>query len=752
MEKALNAISKLKRIQSMRPRIPHSTLLKSILLVLILSIAFLVRVLPVRWGYYLSEFDSYFEYRMTRYIVDRGAGGYAAWFQWHDYMSWYPMGTSVSSHYYPGLPMTAATLYMILNALGISLVSPPSLDPLLSDPVYNFCVILPVVTGTVACLLIYFLGKDLGGDSVGLLAAFFLALDYSYIERGSSLGWFKEESLGIFGVLLTFLLFNRSLATNRPLKKALFYDIAAGLSLAYTCVSWGGQRYVIDVIVLYVFALLVMRRYSPHLLLSFGVTFGLALPISINVPHVGYGFLFDISVLPVYAVFFLLCFAEISRREETLRRKVIYASVFIFLLAVFLSFLQWKGLIAPLGGKFLSTLNPFARAQSPLEMSVAEHQTSAWGTFYLNWGVGIFFVPVGVFFAATMATNLSIFMIIYSLTSIYFASSLIRLNLLLSPAVCLLWALATVRLMKPFSLFLREPSEAARRKIRFRSVIGKETAAGIIMLMFIFLTLTFVIGADFMAPTSTRAGPRVFQVAYTPTTIATAGMSVSAGDTVKDWLDACAWMRENLPPSPQKPGEPGTVIAAWWDYGYWITAMANRTTLADNGTWNTTQIQQIGLMFMSNETEAIKILKTYNVTDVVVFATFTVQTDSSTGQSYPSMANVGGDNSKWQWMAEIPGLDYTTFGNLTLGWNWRDTNGNGYYDSGEQFSNLKGQNSTLYKLMEYGMQMTYYGDSVVNLQYFQEAYFSQPTGSPVAASGTNYYALVCVYKVNYPPE
>jgi dolichyl-diphosphooligosaccharide--protein glycosyltransferase len=748
VSKVLNAILKLKKIQSIRPNIQHYTLLKSTLLVLILAIAFLVRVLPIRWGYYLNEFDSYYEYRMTSYIIDHG---YMAWFQWHDYMSWYPWGNPIFQGAYPGLPMTAATLYMVLNALGISFVSQPSLDPLLSDPVYNFCVIFPVVLGTLACLLIYFLGKDLGGESVGLLAAFFLALDSSYIGRGSELGWFKEESLGIFAILLTFLFFNRSIVANRPLKKNLFYAIAAGLSLAYTCVSWGGSIYAVDVIVLYIFALIIMRRYSPLLLLSYGITFGLALPISINAPHVGYGFLFGISVLPVYGVLFLLCIAEINRREKALKKKAIYISVFIALLAVLLIFLQWKGLITLIGGKFLATLNPFVRLQSPLEMSVAEHQISAWGTFYYNWGIGIFFVPIGLFFAVMMATNLSIFICIYSLTSLYFASSLIRLNLLLSPAVCLLWALAIVNLMKPFILFLKEPSEDARRKIRFRSIMGKETAAGIIILMLIFLILTFVTGVDFMAPPSTRSGARVFSQAYTPTTIATAGMSVGVSGTVTDWLDACTWMRENLPPSPQKPGEPGTVIAAWWDYGYWITAMANRTTLADNGTWNSTQIQQIGLMFMSPEYNATKILAKYNVTDVVVFVTFATQTDSSTGQTYPVFANLGGDNSKWQWMARIPGLNDTTFGNYSLGVDYLDPNHHGYYVSGDTLiANAKGQNTTLYKLMTYGMQTTYYSYSSINLQYFQEAYFSQTQGSPTPAPGTSYYPLVCVYKVNYP--
>lgn len=33
---------------------------------------------------------------------------------------------------------------------------------------------------------------------------------------------------------------------------------------------------------------------------------------------------------------------------------------------------------------------------------------------------------------------------------------------------------------------------------------------------------------------------------------------------------------------------------SWWDYGYQIEAMANRTCLVDNNTWNNTHIATVG--------------------------------------------------------------------------------------------------------------------------------------------------------------
>ena len=762
MSKVLKAISKLKKIQSVRPNITHNTLLKSTLLVLILAMAFIIRVLPIRWGYYLNEFDPYVQYKQTKYIIENGLWGQNGWISWHNYMSWYPGGTVMSAHYYPGLPTLGAALYMGLTALGVPFASSPTLDPLLSDPIYVFCVIFPAIMATLASLAIYFLGKDIGGESVGMFAALFLALDASYISR-TQLGFYDDESVGVLALILICLFFLRSIEKDKPSKTSLLYAIAAGLTLGYICASWGAAKYPIDMIALFALCLLIFRRYSTRLLLSYGIVFAIALPIAAIVPRLGFSYLLEMEVLPVYGVFFLLCTTEISKRAAKTRRKIIYYLGFTCLLSISLLSLWSFGLIKNLGTKFLAVISPFTRFESTIFESVAEHRPSSWGTFYYNWGIGTLFLPVGLFFAVMSGTDAGIFLVIFGLSSVYFASSMIRITVMISPVMSLLWALAIVRLMKPFILFIKEPSESVKRKVRFRSVIGKETSAGIIILMFIFLTLTYVIGSDFMLSPTVREGSRVFTQAYTPTTIAAAGMTVGqVSSAVRDWIDALIWMRENLPPStPQNSSNPGTVVASWWDYGYWITMIANRTSLVDNGSWNTTQIKQVGLMFMSNETEAIKILRTYNVTHVVVFVTFTVSTDSSTGYSYPIFASLGGDNAKWTWMAKIPGLNDADFGNLTgyLGYDWYDVNGDGAAfdsygnaESDEIIVNSRGQNSTLYKLMRYGVETTTWAYSTISLQYFEEAYFSQAAGNPISAPGTSYYALVCVYKVKYPTE
>jgi len=660
-------------------------------------------LLPIRWvrtpwipdHFYLSEFDPYFQYRITKHIVENG---FSSW-GWHDNMSWYPWGRDVSRTAYPGLPMTAAFFYMILNALAIPI------------DLVQFCLVFPAIMGAATCLIIYFVGKDIGGETVGLFSAFFLAINSSYISR-TSLGFFDDETVGIFGILLFTLFFLRSIEKERPVKTGVIYAVAAGLSLGYLCASWGAARYPIDVAVIFVFLLLLLRRYSPRLMLSYSICFALALLIAVSVPRLGVGFLKEVSILPVYGVFLLMCVFEISRRVKTKKMKLVGIVTFIVLIIAAYSALWVLGYVSIPAGKYISVLNPFERAASPLRESVAEHRVSTWAAFYYDLELLTFFVPIGLFFATQMATDKSLFLLVFSLTSIYFAASMVRLTLLMAPAICLLCALGVVRIARPFVMLLKEETPSAKRKMRFQPRLGKEFSAGFLLVIFLLFTLVYVIGTDFTVGRASRR-PRVFDQAYLPTTIAGASMGIRPTFTVTDWLDALMWMREH---------DDVKIVASWWDYGYWITTIANKTTLADNGTINATQIKQLAKMFMSPEDEAIKILKKYNVTHVVVFTTV-----DSQGRDLP-----WGEAGKFKWMIKIAGLNESQFGNDTqTGWQWSDY----------------GKNTTLYKMMEYGKLAKGLARAQrVTLEHFKLVYYSK--GQSVHGA----YALVLVYKVNYEPS
>ena len=708
-EKVIDA---LRSFRAVRFTISHTSLLHASLLLLILFLAFMVRILPIRWGYYLSEFDPHWQYRFTKYTVDNG---FLAWTSWRDPMSWYPHGRDAARTSFPGLPLTAAFFYSIARALGLSIPSMYTPNPLTADPVFNFCVVFPVIMATLTCLVMYLLGKDIGGKEVGLFSAFFLALNSSYIGR-TSLGFFDDETVGIFGILLFIFFFLRSIERERSLRSNLTYGIAAGLSLGYVIASWGASRYPIGMTVLFVFVLLLLRRYSSRLLLSYSATFGVALFIAVNVPFVGFRFLTEVSILAVFGVFLLLCLAEASSHIKSAKMKMFFVLGFVAFCIVLFLVLSWFGYIRPLGRKYMSVLNPYSRLEHALIESVQEHRPTAWGSFYYDLGLGAFFLPLGLFFAAQSPTNRNLFLCIFGLTSIYFASSMVRLTLLMAPAFCLLWALALVRLLRPFITIMKEVPTIPRRKIGLRAHVGKEFSGAFLILTFLLLTFTFVL------PSPTSMFPRVFDHAYMPTTLASASMPIKPpGTAVGDWFDALNWIRTT---------DSVKVVASWWDYGYWITTIANKTSLADNGTWNWTQIEKIGLMFVSEETEAIEILRKYDATHVLVFTTF--RSDGS-DQGW-------GDEGKWWWMARI--ANGTKWMGKTVRI-YEEDFGSRNKETGRWEWSEYGKATVIYKLMQYGRDTRLDRQSTVQLEHFEKAYFSE------GKSYGEVIPLVCIYKINY---
>jgi asparagine N-glycosylation enzyme membrane subunit Stt3 len=218
-----------------------------------------------------------------------------------------------------------------------------------------------------------------------------------------------------------------------------------------------------------------------------------------------------------------------------------------------------------------------------------------------------------------------------------------------------------------------------------------------------------------------------------------------------------SWTRNNL--------DSGTVVCSWWDYGYWLSILGNVTTLADNATVNTTQIENIGFIFMSPENQSMAMLEHYDAKYILVFTTLGLATVS--GQSYYVAQSAGfGDEGKWSWMARISGqardrfvddgllsddeawtdeFDFGAISNETNAWEWNDT----------------GKNSTVYKLLSWAKQrwvdVSGTANQVVSDEegiepaYFKEAYFAGVDLKPAEASAkySGLIPIVALYEIDW---
>jgi dolichyl-diphosphooligosaccharide--protein glycosyltransferase len=734
----------LKGIGKARIQVSHGAIITYSALLLILFIAFTVRVMPIRWEIpsgtlRLNEFDPYYQYEITNhminngllspYLENNGAG-------WTNYQQWYPGGLNLGGSL-PSLPMTTAIAYDIVHALGVNI------------DVMSFCSLMAPLLGMLAVLIIYFIGKDIGGKSAGLLSALILALMPSYIQR-SSLGFFDTETVGVLALLLFIYMFLRAIDQNKSFRSMVLYSLGSAGALAYFCAGWGAAYFLIGLTSLFVFVLVLMKRYSQRLLFSYSITFGLGLFLAILVPTLAPRYLASGVVLPVAGVFVLLCIAEILRTKISVRTKTMIAAAFLIVLVGGFIALWQFGDIANLAGKFTSIIDPFTRSAQPLIESVAEHRITAWGSIYYELGIGILFFLVGMYFTMKNPTNRNVFLLLFGLTTLYFASSMVRLLILLAPAFALLATAGILGILKPFYTLLREAGSTVTTKSkRGLRKVGRDYSAIVILIIFGLLVSSFAFSPQ------TGGTPRMYNSAYTPITVTAASLPITPNEPIPQWLNMLSWTKSNLNGT--------TVVSAWWDYGYWLTLLGNVTSLADNATINATQIENIGYSFMANETQSLKMLANYDAKYVLVYVTLRIQ-QSSDGSYFVGYGNFG-DEGKWMWMARISGGARTRFldsGFMDNETSWVDENSFGAYGNESSTAttfqwNAMGQNSTIYKMMGWAKQTwaTRYNvtpDAAgTEPTYFTLEYFAGLEIDPTTAIqqyGT-LIPMVCLYKINW---
>jgi len=197
--------------------------------------------------------------------------------------------------------------------------------------------------------------------------------------------------------------------------------------------------------------------------------------------------------------------------------------------------------------------------------------------------------------------------------------------------------------------------------------------------------------------------PRVYDSAFVPTSISSSSLPLggaSLTEPVPEWTDMLTYTKNNLNSTD--------VVVAWWDYGYWLSILGNVTTLADNATVNSTQIENLGFAFMANENQSLTMLSNYDQERTRYILVFTVvwvtQPSTTTGSStyIAAPANLGAEG-KWMWMARISGQAkdrLTSSGYMDPAHAWTDEYAFGNAStSGQWIWNEQGMNSTIYKLI-----------------------------------------------------
>ena len=602
-------------------------------LAIVFTTAFIMRSYPAKYGFYLNEFDPYFDYRATKYIVDHGLSAY---WKWHDTMTWYPEGRNIPSTSQSGLHIVAAFLYSIFGR-GISLL--------------DFTIILPVVMGSLTAIVIFALVRVIGGTSAGLFSALLFSFSPAIIQRGN-LGWFKSEPLGLFfGLLATYLFI--SAIKHKEVKYAIPKAVVGGLMLGLANASWGGIQYFSIPISLFFIALPFFRR-DTRIPTYVAITFTIFALISAGAfPRPGLSFAFGLPGIALIGGTIFLCIASLLKKLSKPRTEIRNT---LFLLAAFV--IVAGGVIAagvyhPSSFRYLNSVNPFLSSQNPLTQSVAEHFTPTLVDYFSNYSILLMFGGLGVWMAFKRRDDMSIFALIIGLTGIYVSATFARLLVFASMGIIVLAGLGIYEVTQSI-LEIRESSSATSatsvakaRKIhrkRFDQSTGgiqrQQSKARIIRIVSVVMIISMLSIPMIYPPNSNW-----LISADIPPSIANGGTGYKI--QTNDWIDALNWISKNTPKN--------AVIASWWDYGYWITTLGNRTSLADNGTINQTRIQTIAKMFIEKPADSIKIARQLKADYILVYIV-AQRLASATPNTLYTLGN-GGDESKKQWFIRIGGFD-----------------------------------------------------------------------------------------------
>lgn len=649
----------------------------------------------IRFESVIHEYDPYFNFRVTKHLTEKG---YYEFWNWFDETAWYPLGRAVGPTLYPGLMTTAWLIHNGLNCLGFIV------------DIRDICVFVgPTFAGLTAIAAYLFTSEVTLRPEAGLLAALFCGMAPSYISR-SVAGSYDNEAVAIFALVFSFYSFVRAMRVGSAVS-----GLMAAIAYFYMVASWGGYVFIINTIAIFMVALIILGRLRTKVIVVYNVFHVIGTLLCLNIPFVAYAAISSSEHLASHGVFllvngilivrFLKSILPASTVKKLLIGLILSVAIgftFLFATLLLLGLTRWSG-------RSMTLLDPtYAAKHIPIIASVSEHQATVWASYILDLHILHFLAPLGLLVCfKRVASNFnlkvpsvsqgvsvegSLFLGIFGILSAYFSAVMIRLMLVLAPAAACLAAVGISWVLTSLTARIRAPNIWDFVHVDFwrehRATRGWSGGIGRITSMVLFGGLLYF--------TSGYVSHCVWSssVAYShPSIVIAHHMQNGERYMQDDFREAYYWMRKNT-------GE-NEKIMSWWDYGYQMAAMSNRTTLVDNNTWNNTHIATMGLAFASTEEEAYPILRKLDADYVLVV--------------FGGLARYQSDDiNKFLWMIRIASGVYPQV---------QEQN---FYNARGQYSVGRGGSPTLLNSLMYKLSFYRVGQASRNRDYVRQSDIGNP--------------------------
>ncbi|XVF19398.1 hypothetical protein REPUB_Repub11eG0107100 [Reevesia pubescens] len=114
------------------------------------------------------------------------------------------------------------------------------------------------------------------------------------------------------------------------------------------------------------------------------------------------------------------------------------------------------GYISPGMGRFYSLLDPtYAKDHIHVIASISDHQPTTWSSFMFDFHILLFIFPAGLYLCFKRFSDATIFIVMYGLTSMYFAGVMVQLILVATLAVYLISAIIVSVTVKNLTVLVR---------------------------------------------------------------------------------------------------------------------------------------------------------------------------------------------------------------------------------------------------------------------------------------------------------
>merc|ERR1711871_1284346 len=304
----------------------------------------------------------------------------------------------------------------------------------------------------------------------------------------------------------------------------------------------------------------------------------------------------------------------------TLRATVFGAAAVCAVVVIMI--LAPMGYFGPLSSRVRGLFVQHTRTGNPLVDSVAEHQPATADAYFRFLHFICYYGPVGFVISCFKKSDSGLFLVFYGITAYYFCTKMSRLIILLGPIASALGGIAVSGMANwcidqysdvlyadkakkkdestkaPASPTKSKKSLRAKKK-REKGLLAQTGLAEVYEesaqirkgLAVFFVLITYIAARQFWHYSHIMA----VNMSH-PSIMFKANLRNGETIIVDDYREAYWWLRDNTPEDAR--------VMSWWDYGYQITGIANRTTIADGNTWNHEHIATLGKVLSSNVRDA----------------------------------------------------------------------------------------------------------------------------------------------------